>query len=61
MSYLTSTFGNRVILMSGASFGMIAFFWSLFFVKFPVSNASTRSKDTESIKMKWCLSETNIE
>ena len=50
ISFLTSTFGNRVILVVGVFFGLLAFIWTLFFVKFPANNASTRSNECENEK-----------
>jgi hypothetical protein len=56
ISFLTSNFGNRVILICAGLFGLIALFLAVFFVIFPDQNAATRfdlkknKKDSESDK-----------
>ena len=40
MSFITSHFGNRAILVASGIFGAMGYFFSLFFVIFPESKKS---------------------
>lgn len=46
MSFLTANFGNRIILVVGSLFGLMGFFYILFYVIFPKNNAATRYKES---------------
>ena len=46
MSFLTASFGNRIILVVGGLFGLMGFFYILFYAIFPRNNAATRYKES---------------